>query len=427
MWMASSRGYAIRKVLVLWMFLLSAVAFLDRTNISIAGGFIRDELGIDNVRLGWIFSSFLIGYAACQVLGGWLAYRFGPRRILALGVVWWGVFTALTALASPRLDHALLILILIRLALGAGEAVMYPATNQFVAQWIPVAERGSANGWIFAGVGAGAGLSIPVLTWIISKHGWRASFWFCAVIGIVVGLVWYLIARDRPEEHPHVSAAELELIQAKRVTGSVRRSMAPIQWRAALLNRNMAGLSLSYFSFGYVAWIFFSWFFIYMAQARGVNLKANALMSMIPFMAMTVCCLAGGWVSDHLSRRFGLRTGRCGIAVVSFALTAIFLVIGSSVQGAQAAGIILAGGAGALYLSQSSFWAVSADIAGEISGVVSGVMNMCCQIGGALTASLTPYIARQYGWKSAFFCGAAIAFAGAVMWLVVDPRPAVQE
>src|SRR4029078_1578905 len=98
--MTSSRRYSIRKLLVLWMFLLSAVAFLDRTTISIAGGFIRDELGNDNVPLGCIFCSFLIGYAVCQVLGGWLAYLFGPRRILALGVVWWGVFTALTALAS---------------------------------------------------------------------------------------------------------------------------------------------------------------------------------------------------------------------------------------------------------------------------------------------------------------------------------------
>jgi len=419
-------GYSIRKVLVIWMFLLSAVAFLDRTNISIAGAFIRDELGIGNIQLGWIFSAFLIGYAAFQVVGGWLAYRFGPRRVLAAGVLWWGAFTALTTIANPHLAKALLILILIRLALGAGEAVMYPATNQFVSQWIPVAERGSANGWIFAGVGAGAGLSIPILTWIISNYGWRASFWFCAVIGILVGLVWYAIARDRPEEHGYVQAKELKLIQATRSSGVKRQAATPIRWRAALLNRNMAGLSLSYFSFGYIAWIFFSWFFIYMAQARGVNLKANAFMSMIPFIAMTVCCLAGGWASDQISRRFGLRTGRCGIALVSFALTAIFLVIGSSVHSAQAAAGILAGGAGALYLSQSSFWAVSADIAGEISGVVSGVMNTCCQIGGALTASLTPFLASRYGWRSAFFFGAAMAVVGGLMWLLVDPRPAVE-
>ena len=423
--MAPARGYTIRKFLVIWMFLLSAVAFLDRTNISIAGGSIRDELGIGNIELGWIFSAFLIGYAAFQVVGGWLAYRFGPRRVLAGGVVWWGVFTALTTIANPHIAHALLILILIRLALGAGEAVMYPATNQFVCQWIPVAERGSANGWIFAGVGAGAGLSIPILTWIISNYGWRASFWFCAVLGVVVGLVWYVIARDKPEEHAYVDPAELELIQRSRSTTVVRESAAPIRWRAALWNRNMTGLSLSYFSFGYVAWIFFSWFFIYMAQARGVNLKANAFMSMIPFIAMTVCCLAGGWVSDRVSARIGIREGRCGIAVVSFVLTAIFLVIGSSVQGAQAASIILAGGAGALYLSQSSFWAVSADIAGEISGVVSGVMNTCCQIGGALTASLTPYLASRYGWRFAFFFGAAVAVFGGLMWLLVDPRSAL--
>ena len=409
------------------MFLLSAVAFLDRTNISIAGGFIRDELGLDNIQLGWIFSAFLIGYAAFQVVGGWLAYRFGPRRILAGGVVWWGVFTALTTIANPHLAHALLVLILVRLALGAGEAVMYPSTNQFVSQWIPVAERGSANGWIFAGVGAGAGLSIPILTWIIRNYSWRASFWFCAAIGVIVGLVWYAIARDRPEEHASVGSEELALIQSTRATAKTRDAATRVQWRSALWNRNMAGLSLSYFSFGYVAWIFFSWFFIYMAQARGVNLKVNAFMSMIPFIAMTVCCLAGGWVSDRISARVGLREGRCGIAVVSFVLTAIFLVVGSSVQGAQAATIILAGGAGALYLSQSSFWAVSADIAGEVSGVVSGVMNTCCQIGGALTASLTPYLASRYGWRFAFFFGAAIAVVGGFMWLLVDPRPGAEH
>ena len=218
--MSHTRRYPVRKLLVIWMFLLSAVAFLDRTNVSIAGPSIRDELGIDNIRLGWIFSAFLIGYAAFQVAGGWLAFRFGPRRVLAAGVLWWGVFTALTTIVSSHLAHALLILVLVRLSLGAGEAVMYPATNQFVSQWIPVAERGSANGWIFAGVGAGAGLSIPILTWIISNYGWRLSFWFCAVIGVLVGAVWYVIARDRPEQHAYVAAAELKLIQATRSTGA---------------------------------------------------------------------------------------------------------------------------------------------------------------------------------------------------------------
>jgi ACS family glucarate transporter-like MFS transporter len=419
--MAGSPRIPVRNQLVLWLFLLSAIAFLDRTNISIAGASMRDELGIDNIQLGWVFSSFLLGYAAFQVLGGWLACRFGPRRVLAAGVVWWGVFSALTTLANPRLAYPLALLIVIRFSLGAGEAVMYPASNQFVAHWIPPAERGRANGWIFAGVGAGAGLSIPILTWLISHLGWRASFWFSATAGTVVGGAWYLLARDLPEQHPRVSREELATIQAGCSPPQTGGPAPALSWRTSLLNRNVVALTASYFAFGYVAWIFFSWFFIYLSQARGFDLKANAFFSMIPFLAMTVCCLAGGEVSDVLSRRYGRRRGRCGIAAAAFLLTAVFLVVGAQVRGPYTASLILAGGAGALYLSQSSFWAVSADLAGERSGVVSGVMNMGCQVGGAVTASLTPYLAARFGWVVAFVFAAVLAVAGGVLWLFVDP------
>jgi ACS family glucarate transporter-like MFS transporter len=421
------RRFQVRTFLILWLFLLSAVGFMDRTNISIAGPAIRSELRLDDVHLGWVFSAFLLGYAAFQVVGGWLAYRFGPRLVLAAGVLWWGLFTAATTLANLRVAHALLVLIVIRFSLGAGEAVIYPASNQFVARWIPVAERGRANGWIFAGVGAGAGLSIPMLNWITTHYGWRASFWFSAAAGLVVGLVWYAMARDVPEEHPLVSPKELAHIQANRSGERARRTEDTESWKAAIWNRNVVALTLSYFTFGYVAWIFFSWFFIYMAQVRGLNLKASALVSMIPFMAMTMCCLGGGIISDRLTKTLGLRWGRGGIAVVSFALTAVFLVIGSNVRGPYAASMILAGGAGALYLSQSSFWAVSADIAGARSGVVSGVMNMGCQIGGAVTASLTPYIASRIGWTAAFVFAAVLAAMGGAMWLLVDQERTVRS
>lgn len=418
--MEPSRGWQIRTLLVLWLFVLSAIAFLDRTNISIAGPAIQRELRIDNIHLGWIFSAFLLGYAAFQVAGGWLAGRFGPRRVLAGGVLWWGLFTALTTIASPNIAHALALLIGLRFLLGAGEAVVYPACNQFVAQWIPVAERGRANGWIFAGVGAGAGLSIPVLNWLITSYGWRGSFWCCAAIGLIAGIIWYWASRDQPEQHPLVSRQELNLITSTR-TIALRGPGLPQASRTALLNGNVAALSLSYFTFGYIAWIFFSWFFIYMAQVRGLNLKASAFYSMIPFIAMTICCLGGGVLSDYLCRRRGFRVGRCGLAAVSFALTAVFLVVGSHVQGARAASFILAGGAGALYLSQSAFWAVSADIAGPRSGIVSGVMNMACQIGGAITASFTPWLAAHFGWNTAFLFAAALAAVGALLWLFVDP------
>jgi ACS family glucarate transporter-like MFS transporter len=416
----------VRALLIFWLFLLSATAFLDRTNISIAGNSIRAELGIDNIRLGWVFSAFLVGYAAFQVVGGWLAWRFGPRRALAGGVLWWGLFSALTAIVNPKLPFVLPLLILVRFSLGAGEAVMYPASNQFVASWIPVDERGRANGWIFAGVGAGAGLTIPILTWLIGHYGWRASFWFSALAGVAVGTGWYLIARDLPEQHTWVSPKELALIQGRRSATQPARGNKRTSWHEAM-NGSVIAMTLSYFCFGYVAWIYFSWFFIYLAQARGLNLKANSLLSMIPFMAMTICCLAGGALSDWLSSHWSRRVGRSGLAALAFFITAVFLVIGSHLSSTTAASLVLAGGAGALYLSQSSYWSTSADLAGEWSGIVSGVMNMGCQIGGAVTASLTPWVANRFGWNSAFVFGAAFAAAGALLWLMVDPGPAAKE
>jgi len=161
----------IRYVLVFWLFVLSAVAYLDRTNISIAGVQIGRDFHIDKIHLGWVFSAFLIGYACFQIPAGLLARKLGPRRLLGLGVLWWSVFTAITALAPSGIRGALLLLIAVRFALGIGEATMYPATSQFVERWFPIAERGKANGLIFGGVGIGAGLTPPLVTAIILHYG----------------------------------------------------------------------------------------------------------------------------------------------------------------------------------------------------------------------------------------------------------------
>jgi ACS family glucarate transporter-like MFS transporter len=418
-----------RFLLAFFLFALSAISFLDRTNISIAGLQISSEYGLGNQRLGWIFSAFLIGYAGFQVPAGWLASRYGPRLVISLGVVWWGVATALTTMIPVGISQAVLLLISIRFALGAGEAVIYPAANQFVARWVPEQERGFINGLIFAGVGAGSGLTPPLLAWFILHHGWRSAFWFSAIIGVVAGAVWWWFARDTPEEDPAVSPSELKIIQEGIAvdpiyTRDALASSAPvaISWAAILRRRDLPALILSYFAFGYTAWIFFSWFFLYMSQVRGFNLKSSALYSMLPFLSMTIGCLGGGALSDRLTRAYGLRVGRCGIAAVAFLFTAFFLVLGSRVQSPQLAGVILAGGAGALYVSQSSFWSVSADIAGRNSGVFSSIVNMGAQIGGAVTASLTPWVAQRFGWTTSFAIAAGLAVIGAVLWMTVHPE-----
>jgi len=421
--MTEQKRGRLRWFLVFWLFILSAVSFLDRVNISVAGGSIAKEFHLTQVQLGWVFSAFLWGYALFQTLGGWLADRLGPRRVLTVGVVWWGIFTALTAAVSPALTGAIYLFVFVRFVLGAGEAIIFPASNQFISRWIPTQERGIANGLIFAGVGAGAGSAPSLVTYILLHYGWRASFWFSALIGLLVGVVWFLVARDTPEEHRSVSPAELAYIQGGRTTAAKARlgAASGVPWSSILTSREVWAVTLSYFTFGYVAWIFFSWFYIYLAQVRGLDLKSSAFYSTFPPLAMVACSLLGGVINDRLSAIYGKRIGRCGIAAFALALAAALLVLGSQATSARLASIVLAGGAGALYLAQSSYWSVTADIAGASAGSASGFMNMGAQLGGAVTALLTPVIAARFGWTYPFLVAASLSALGAFAWLFVDP------
>jgi len=387
----------IRWLLIFWIFTIGAISFLDRVNISVAGSFIQREFHISDLQLGPVFSAFLVGYALFQAPAGRLADRFGPRLVLTLGTLWWGVFTALTAMVSAGMASLLLVLLAVRFTLGAGEAVLFPASNRLVANWIPSQERGLANGVIFAGVGA--------------------------AVGIAAGAVWYWLARDRPEDHPWVTPQEIALIERGLPEPPAELEIGkPLPWSVIFGSKDVLAIAFSYFTYGYAAWIFFAWFFIYLSKVRGLDLKSSSYYAMLPFMAMSVGSMVGGRISDILTRRYGKRIGRCGVAVAGIALAAVFIASGTQVESARLASIVLAGGAGALYLSQSSFWSVTADMAGASAGSVSGVMNMGGQIGGIVTASLTPLIAHQFSWTASFLVAAVLCAIGSLAWLVVDPE-----
>jgi ACS family glucarate transporter-like MFS transporter len=411
----------VRWILIFWMFVVSAIAYLDRVNISIAGPTIIQEFHLTNVQMGWIFSAFVLGYAFFQAPGGWIADRVGARRVLALGVVWWGIFTVLITLLPPGGAAVIVLLIAIRFSLGIGEAVVYPASNCVVAAWIPSAERGIANGIIFSGVGLGSGITPPLITYVMSHYGWRSAFWVSAALGLAAGAVWYVVARDTPREHPWIGKEEIAHIEAGLLQAASKEKGKP-RWSTIFSNRDILAVTFSYFSYGYAAYIFFSWFFIYLRTVRGLSAQDSSYYTMLPLLAMAVCSPLGGWGSDRLTKRFGKRVGRCGIATFGMGLCAIFLALATQVSSAQLASVVLAGGTGALYLSQSSFWSVSADIGGKSAGSVSGVMNMGGQLGGALTASLTPWVAKQFGWTQSFLVAAGLCALGSLAWMVVQPE-----
>jgi ACS family glucarate transporter-like MFS transporter len=408
--------------LIAWLFVLSALGYLNRVNMSVAGSSIMQEFHLNQIQLGWVFSVFTLGYALFQAPTGRLADRFGPRKILGLATIWWAVFIGLTAMAPSGIAASLVILLALRFALGMGVASIYPAANRMVAGWIPSAERGLASGWIFAGVGVGAGVAPPLISYLLLHGGWRWAMWVCAAMGLVAGLVWYLVARDLPEQHAWMTPQEAGHIRTGLPRVPAGASAAALPWKTILGSKEVLLTSLSYFSFCYSANIFFTWFFIYLSTVRHLDLKSSALFGMLPFVLMATCSPLGGWISDYLTRHYGKRIGRCGIAVVCIGLSALFIALGTLVADARLASIVLACGAGALYLSQSSFWSVTADIAGPSAGTVSGVMNMIGQFGGVVAPSLTPLVAAHFGWPAAFLVAAGLAVMGSLVWLAVNPE-----
>ncbi len=415
----------VRWMLIGWIFVLSAVGYLDRVNIGIASGPIMRDFHFSKIQFGFIQSFFVTAYACFQAPAGRLADRLGPRIVLALAVIWWGAFTSFITLV-PVVSFALAMIITIRFGLGVGEAVMYPAANKIVAAWIPTQERGLANGLIFAGVGFGAGVTPPLIAHIMATYGWRASFWCSSLIGLAAGAAWYVLGRNTPREHAWVSPCETKFIEAG-LPAPDAIPKAALTWKEIFSNKDLMIVTASYFTYGYAAFIFFAWFYNYLNDVRGVNLKSSAWLSTLPFIAMAIGSVLGGWISDMLTKAYGKRVGRCYLAAVAIGLAAILIAMGTRIADTTTAVIYLAAGAGALYLSQSSFWSVSADIGKKSAGSVSGVMNMGAQTGSAITGTLTPLIGQYFGWNASFLAAAALCACGAAAWLFVNPIESQSE
>ena len=330
----------IRWLMVLLVMTIAAVSYLDRSNISIAAPFLKTDLKLTDQQLGLVFSAFALGYALAQPFAGRLADRYGAFRTIAIGIVLWSVLTSLTAVITPTMTGAFGILLVVRILLGIGESVIFPASNRLVANWIPPKERGLANGLVFAGVGLGAGIAPPLITSAIAADGWRWGFWICAMIGVAMLVVWLVVARERPQSHPWVRPAEREFIEAGQAATHVTNSNGIIGWATVIADRQVQLLTLSYFCFGYVVFIFFTWFFTYLSSVRGLDLKSSGIYGTLPFIGMAIASPLGGWISDRLALRTSEYKARCVVASAGMLIAGGFLAIAPQVADARLASLV---------------------------------------------------------------------------------------
>lgn len=406
---------------ILWfLVLISVVRSMDAVNFSVAAKQIMPEYGFTNVQMGMLYTVFTAGYALFHIPGGWLGDTVGPRRILTLAILWWSVFTALTAVAGEgwlaSLFGPLSSFMIIRFLIGMGEGAAYPNSNRAVASWMAPDERARASGLVMAGVGIGYGLAPPAVSWIMVHYGWRTAFYAFGLVGLVLAVVWYRFAVDSPEEHPHVSAAELARIRS----GGTRVEKAPTPWRAILTHPNVWFLMLANFGFGYGIYIFQSWFYLYLVNVRGFSIMQGGMLTTSPFIAVSLLGPLGGVCSDALVKRYGLTLGRRAIAISGFLLAAFCMYTGAQTENSYTAVVLLSLGDGFLYFGGAAIFGTNIDIAGPHSGTVYGITVTLLQVGGAIAPTLTPIIADRFSWEAALQFAALLAVFSAFLWLFID-------
>lgn len=400
--------------------LFSFVAYFERTNISVAATFMMPELGLTQIQMGQIFSSFLVGYTLFQIPAGILGDRFGPRVVLAMAALVWAVTTALTGLLPgfviPAAAGVYLTLWVVRFLLGAGEAAMYPVAARAIANWIPATDRAFANSVVIAGALLGAAVAGPLISWLMVSFGWRASFYVSAAIALAIAGLWWQYARDYP------SGRSGDRANAVAGSADAPATARGASWWPLLRNRDMLLLSASYFLASYVLYIFVFWLYLYLVDVRGFSLLSGGLFTSLPFLVATALTPAGGAVADWLSRRMGTRRGRRTTAAAGLALSGTFLYLGATSPGAYIAIAALSLSVGFETFTEGAFWSSAIDIAGTQAGAAGGVLNTFGNLGGVVSTAVMPVLIERFGWAAALSSGTIAIVIAALLWFVIRPE-----
>lgn len=389
------------------------ITYMDRVVISNAGPSIRADLGISLVAFGWILASFRWSYALFQIPGGSLGDRIGPRRALALIVTWWSICTSALGAAWSAASMTF-----ISFFFGLGEAGAFPIATRSLSRWLLPGERGLAQGLTHAGSRLGAALTPPLVVYIISHYGWRAAFFVFGSLGMIWSAVWFAWYRDTPAEHRAVNQGERELIEAG--SRNHRSVGAALSWRKVLSIPTVWILCGAYFCYTYALATYLDWLPTYLKEYRHYTLAQMGFYAMLPMLAGTAGDFLGGWISDIRVRRTGDLNSRRAVAIAGFAGGAIFIIPATLTASAGLCVLLTCLAFFCVEVTVGVSWAIPLDIAGDRAGSVSSLMNMCGQIGGAISPTVLVYTEKAYGWNVPFLITAGLCVIGAVLYCLID-------
>ena len=282
------------------LFILTAINYLDRTNMAVAAPSMSSDLGFDAATMGLLFSAFAWSYGLMQIPGGWLLERFGSRVSYTVSLFLWSAFTVAMGFGKSFAS-----LFGIRLAIGAAEAPAFPTNSRVVAAWFPDKERATATSIYTAGEFIGLAFLTPVLFWVLENYGWQEIFYLTGGIGIIACLGWHYLYRD-PAECTDVNQGELDYIREggglAEKAGSTR-SITRRQIAELFKHRQLIGVYIGQFANTSTMYFFLTWFPTYLIVAKQMPMLKAGIYAVIPYIGALCGVLLGGRWSDWMLQR----------------------------------------------------------------------------------------------------------------------------
>jgi len=413
--------YRVRWLMVAYLFGFAFIAYMQRTSFSVAAAQMMPDLGISQVQLGWLMTAYLVTYTAFQLPGGVFGQWLGARKTLVItGIV--GLAATLATPVAPLLfgGTALAAVLLgSRLMVGAAHAPLFPVSTGVIESWFPVGHWGCPNGLQTAGMHLGSAVATPLIALMMEAFGWKNTLVWTSLPALLLIGLWAWYGRNRPGDHPNVSAAELAELGAAGerpvALGINRRDLLRV-----LGNRDVLLLATSYTIMNYVFYLLGSWSFLYLVQERHLSVAQSGLLGSLPFIAAAIGSGLGGRLADGLALRFGARVGYRLVPVVVLPLSGLLLYAGVAASSAIWAVGALSLAYGLIEMTEGIYSAATTAVAREHSMAAWGVLGTGGNLGGIIGTPIVAWLSAGGSWTAAFLTGTAAAVISGALWLWVD-------
>jgi MFS transporter, ACS family, solute carrier family 17 (sodium-dependent inorganic phosphate cotransporter), other len=403
-------GWPRRYTVVALFTLATVLCYVDRVSISVAIIPLARQHHYDAALQGLILSAFFWGYLWPQLAGGFLADRFGGRRVLAAGVAMWSLATFATPAAAEASFGALLAA---RVLLGFGEAVNFPAIHSLTARWMLPQERSRAISLNFSGMYLGTVLAFVASPPIIVALGWPALFYISGAIGLLWVAVWMLKAADRPEALGSIAPEELAQIVAAR---NAEPRAGAVPWAAIAREPAVWAIILAHFCSNFGFNILLLWLPTYLSHQFDVTLARVGVWSLAPWIATFATANAGGWLADGMIKR-GVATGatRKLLQSAAFGFGALPLMVLPLARSPLEAIALVTVSAAASGLGFSGYGVNHIDVGPTYAGVLMGISNTIAAVPGIVGVAAAGFILRATNsFAAVFYLIAAVYLVGLI-------------